>query len=124
MDNYTATILPAPIVYATAVSIIVIAVVIIVWLVLTIVFGTFLLKKLNILTKNMSSLTETWTEKSKQIADQTTATIKSFQAKPKSDNNSEKKNYFSSLLSGVFGFSPLIFEVFKMINNNRTRKEK
>ena len=116
------TIIPAPIVYATAISIIVIALAILIWLVLTILFGTFLLKKINDLTKNVSKLTETWNEKSKQIADQTTATILSFQAKPKSENESGKKNYFTSTMSSIIGLSPLIFDVIKMVNKNKTRK--
>jgi predicted PurR-regulated permease PerM len=124
MDNFTATILPTPIVYATAISIIVIALAILIWLVLTIVFGTLLLKKVNELTKNMSRLTETWNEKSKQIADQTTATIQSFQLKPKGDSGYEKKNNFASVLSGIFGFGSMLLEIIKLVNQKKSGKEK
>jgi uncharacterized protein YoxC len=124
MENFTATILPAPIVYATAISIIVIALAILIWLALTIIFGTLLLKKVNDLTKNLSNLTQTLNEKSKQIADQTTATIQSFQLKPKTDNGSEKKNYFSTLITGIFGISSVLFEIIKLVNHKKSGKEK
>jgi predicted PurR-regulated permease PerM len=124
MDKFTATVLPVPIVYATAISIIVIAFAILLWFVLTTLFVTLLFKKLNDLTKNVSKLTETWNEKSKQIADQTTATIQSFQVKPKSENGKEKKNNFTSVLGGIFGIGSLFFEIIKMYNSNKSRKEK
>lgn len=124
MNNFSATILPTPIVYATAFSIIVIALVILIWLVLTIIFGTLLLKKMNDLIKNLSKLSETWNEKSKQIADQTTATIQSFQIRPKVENGSEKKNNFASVLSGVFGFGSVLFEIIKLVNRRKSGKEK
>ena len=124
MENFTATILPVPIVYATAISIIVIALAILIWLALTIIFGTLLLKKVNDLTKNLSNLTQTLNEKSKQIADQTTATIQSFQLKPKTDNGSEKKNNFSTLITGIFGISSVLFEIIKLVNHKKSGKEK
>ena len=124
MSNLEVTVLPAPIVYATAFSIILIACAILIWLILTIFFGVLLLKKINGLTKNISQLTETWNEKSKQIADQTTATIQSFQIKPKTESGHDKKTNFSSVLTGLFGLGSMAFEVIKLINNNRTRKEK
>jgi hypothetical protein len=124
MDNLVSTILPAPIVYASAISIIVLALAILIWLTLTIIFCTFLLKKINDLTKNLSKLTETWNEKSKQIADQTTATIQSFQIKPKVENGSEKKNNFTSVISGIFGFGSVLFEIIKLVNRKKSGKEK
>jgi predicted PurR-regulated permease PerM len=124
MENYTATILPTPIVYALAISIIVIALAILIWLALTIVFGILLLKKINDLTKNLSNLTNTLNEKSKQIADQTTATIQSFQLKPKGESNQDKKNNISSVVAGIFGFGSVLFEIIKLVNHNKSRKEK
>jgi predicted PurR-regulated permease PerM len=124
MDNLVSTVLPAPIVYATAISIIIIALAILVWLALIIIFGTLLLKKINDLTKNLSHLTETWNEKSKQIADQTTATIQSYQLKPKVEIGSERKNNFSSVISGIFGFGSVLFEIIKLVNRKKSGKEK
>lgn len=124
MENYTATILPTPIVYALAISIIVIALAIVIWLALTIIFGTLLLKKTNDLTKNLSQLTSTLNEKSKQIADQTTLTIQSFQLKPKVDTNGEKKNNFANVVTGIFGLGSVLFEIIKLVNHNKSKKEK
>lgn len=124
MNNLGVAVLPAPIVYATAFSIIIIATAILIWLIITIIFGTLLLKKMNILTKKVTQLTETWNEKSKQIADQTTATIQSFQVKPKTENNGDKKASMSSIITGLVGIGSVAFEVIKLINKNRSRKEK
>ena len=117
-------VLPASIAYATAISIIIIGLAIFIWLVLTIVFGTMLLKKVNILTKNFSSLTETWNMKSKQIADQTTETIHSYLLPSKTEKVAGKKSNFTSLFNTALGLGSLVYEVIKIVNLFKSKKER
>lgn len=124
MDNIVTTVLPAPIIYATSFSIIFIALAIIIWLLITIIFGTMLFKKINQLTKDFSKLTETLTEKTKQVADQTTDTIRSYALPNRSDKEATKKNNFNSVFNSIFGIGSLLYEVLKIVNLFKNRKEK
>ena len=124
MDNMVTTILPTPIIYATSFSIIVIALAILIWLLLTIIFGTMLLKKLNLLTKNLSKLSETLIEKSKQVADQTTDTIRSYTMPARPEKETTKKYNYNSVFNSIFGIGSMVFEVIKIVNLFKNRKEK
>lgn len=124
MENSLSTVLPAPIVYAVAFSIIIIALAILIWLVITILFGTLILKKLNGLTKNISDLIKSLNEKGKQLADQTTETIKSYQLPPRTDNEADKGFKIAPLINSFIGIGGLFFEVFKIINLFKRKKEK
>jgi len=118
------SVLPVPIVYAVAFSIIVIAFAILIWLIITILFGTLLFKKMNGLTKNISDLVKTLNEKGKLVADQTTETIKSYQLPARTVNESGKGFKFAPIVSTIVGLSSLVYEVLKVTALFKKRKEK
>ena len=124
MENAVTTVLPVPIVYAVAFSVIVIAFALLIWLIITILFGTLLLKKMNALTKNVSDLVKTLTEKGKQVADQTTETIKSYQLPARTENESGKGFKFTPIVTSLVGIGGVLYEIVKIVALFKKRKEK
>jgi predicted PurR-regulated permease PerM len=78
--------LPDPIIWAVAISIIVIGLAILIKLVIYLIAGSVLMKKVSQLTESIDSLVGTLNEKTSDIGDQASATIKTFNEKINSES--------------------------------------
>lgn len=104
--------IPNGIALSVSISIIFIALAILIWLILTIIFGIALLKKLNQFTKNMSGFVDTLNEKTKLVGDNTAHLIRSYSLPEKKDNG--KTSSFGKFIFTFGSILPIVFEIMQL----------
>ena len=120
MTNFEVAV-PNSIALSVSISIIFIAVALLVWLILTIVFGIALMKKLNQFTKNMSGFVDTLNEKTKLVGDNTANLIRSYSLPEKKEN--EKTSSIGKFIMVFGSMLPIALELLQLVKKFKGGKE-
>ncbi|MCE5223733.1 hypothetical protein LLG10_06015 [bacterium] len=119
--NIEQYLIPKSIALSVSISIIVIAIAILIWLIITIVFGMVLLKKMNLFTKNLNTMVTTLNDKTKLIGDSTSQLLQSYRLPERKE--SEKTSSFSKFAYGFGSIFAVIFEVTQLVKKFKGGKK-
>jgi len=111
--NIEQYLIPKSIALSVSISIIVIAIAILIWLIITIVFGILLLKKMNIFTKNLNIMVSTLNDKTKLIGDSTSQLLQSYRLPERKE--SEKASSFSKFAYTFGSIFTVVFEAMQLV---------
>ena len=111
--NVEQYLIPKSIALSVSISIIVIAIAILIWLIITIVFGLLLLKKMNLFTKNLNIMVTTLNDKTKLIGDSTSQLLQSYRLPERKE--SEKASSFSKFAFTFGSILTVVFEAMQLV---------
>ena len=111
--NIEQYLIPKSIALSVSISIIVIAFAIFIWLIITIIFGILLLKKMILFTKNLNTMVSTLNDKTKLIGDSTSQLLQSYRLPERKE--SEKASSFSKFAYTFGSIFAVAFEAMQLV---------